>query len=281
MFQSLRLRHLAQRWFPHVGNRHRAGRALTPTRRPMRPNLEVLEDRLTPSGDVLAFSFASVDGVYTVNTFGTNRPSAAIGVQLREGNGNGVTATSNVTVNLGSSSTTAKFLDLSGNPLSNSSVVIAAGSSFALFEYEDTQTGPATISGSTSNPGASRNTSVDIENVFAVTSAIPLTPPGGGIRADDLSVTRRQRCGGHRHKRRHRPNTLFDTSGNQLPTDSSNSVSLLTIHAGSNSASFKKVGRDQITGGEEATTGTDPNNRFFTDYPGFAHTIDVLMTCEQ
>src|SRR5579885_1144292 len=116
MFQSLRLRHLAQRWFPHVGNRHRAGRALTPTRRPMRPNLEVLEDRLTPSGDVLAFSFASVDGVDTVNTFGTNRPSAAIGVQLREGNGNGVTATSNVTVNLGSSSTTAKFLDLSGNP---------------------------------------------------------------------------------------------------------------------------------------------------------------------
>src|SRR5690242_7828959 len=113
MFSSSWLHQLAQRWFPRNGKRRRrAGRVLAPRHRRVRPRLEVLEERLTPSTDVLTFSGAN-------SLIAPNQPTGAIAVQLQDSSGHTITATSNVTIQLSSNSGTGEFLDLSGKQLAN------------------------------------------------------------------------------------------------------------------------------------------------------------------
>jgi hypothetical protein len=142
-------------------------------RRRTRPRLEVLEDRLTPSGDVLVLGSTSSSFV----SLTSSQPSGGLIVQLQDGNGNAVSATSNLTVDLSSSSSTGQFLDLSGKALSNSSVTISSGSSFALFEYEDSHTGDPTITAKTSDNSASGNMFLNVHNTLAFTPPIQAVAP--------------------------------------------------------------------------------------------------------
>src|SRR5579875_2868448 len=173
------LQQLAQRWSIRGGNRRRrSGRNPSPARRRARPRLEVLEDRLTPSTDVLAFTAASASGSFATGSIVPNQPSTAFSVQLQDSSGNAITATSNMTIKLSSNSSTGEFLDLSGKQLANSSLVIPAGSSFALFEYEDSQTGYAFITGQTSNASAFGGTTIDVQNILAFTTPKQTLTPG-------------------------------------------------------------------------------------------------------
>jgi len=93
----------------------------------VRPGLEVLEDRLTPSSDMLAI-------LAPRQPTPMGQPPQAITVQLEDSGGKAIAASSNVTVNLGSSSNTGRFLDASGNPLTTPSLVIPKGASSVRFE---------------------------------------------------------------------------------------------------------------------------------------------------
>src|SRR5262245_22929609 len=115
MFLSHWLRQFAQRWSLRGTRRRRARRVPTLTRRPIRLRLEVLEERLTPSSDVLVFTTPSQMLV-------PGQPSAPITVQLQDGNGNPVAATSKISISLASSSNGGLFLNTSGNPLLSVSI---------------------------------------------------------------------------------------------------------------------------------------------------------------
>jgi hypothetical protein len=199
----------------------------------VRPRLEALEDRVTPSGlDTLSFS--------TGATVGPNQATGAIMVQLQDSNNHAITATSNVTVKLSSSSSTGEFLNLSGNPLANNSLVIPAGFSSAFFEYEDSQTGQMTIKGLSTSPFAFGGTYVDVQNrLVFTTSPQTLTPGqvsqpitvqlqdanGNAVKAtSDVTVSLYSSSS---------TGKLLDTSGNPLANNS------VVIAAGSSSASFE------------------------------------------
>src|SRR5579884_864527 len=234
MFLPRWLQQFAQRWTPR-DKRRRANRVSTPMRRRVRPRLEILEDRLTPSGDALVIGATS-----SFPTFTTNQPSGALVVQLQDGKGNAVAATSNLTVQLSSSSSTGHFLDLSGKALTNSSVTIASGSSFALFEYEDSQAGNPTITLKTSDSSASGQTTFGVHNTLAFTTPIQVLAPnqvsgtitiqlqdgkGNAIKAASnmtINLSSSSSTG-----------KFLDTAGKLLSTPS------ITIAAGSSSASFK------------------------------------------
>ncbi len=235
MFLPRWLQQFAQRWTPRDQRRRRANRVSTPMRRRVRPRLEILEDRLTPSGDVLVVGATS-----SSPTFTTNQPSGALVVQLQDGKGHAVAATSNLTVQLSSNSSTGHFLDLSGKALTNSSVTIASGSSFALFEYEDSQAGNPTITLKTSDSSASGQTTFGVHNTLAFTTPIQVLAPnqasgtitiqlqdgkGNAIKAASnmtINLSSSSSTG-----------KFLDTSGKPLSTPS------ITIAAGSSSVSFK------------------------------------------
>jgi hypothetical protein len=118
----------------------RTTRGAYSARRRVRPCLESLEERLTPSTDLV---FATAWGKLTAGD-----PSGAIVVRLQDNNGGLVNAPAGgVTLYLSSTSPTSEFLDTSGNPLANMpggsgpSVFIPEGQSEASFEYVDTNGG--------------------------------------------------------------------------------------------------------------------------------------------
>jgi len=104
----------------------------------VQPRLEVLEDRLTPSADLV---FTSAAQTLIVGQ------ASILTVQLQDGSGHVMQAPSGgLTFSLSSSSPTGVFLDASGVPLSHApSVFLPAGTSTARFEYEGTQTGTPTL----------------------------------------------------------------------------------------------------------------------------------------
>lgn len=121
------------------GQRRSDGAAM---RHRLLPQLEELEDRLTPSGDVLAFTTPA----QSLNTYyNVSAPSQPITVQLQNASGKPVIAASNITVNLSSTSSNGQFLDTSGMTLSHPSLTIPKGASSASFEYRDTQVGMPTL----------------------------------------------------------------------------------------------------------------------------------------
>jgi hypothetical protein len=111
-------------------------------------------------------------------TIAAGQPSQPITVQLQT-NGSALTATTNVTINLSSSSSTGRFLDTSGNPLSNNSITIAAGSSSASFEYEDSQEWTPTLTASVSGSGASATQQENIGGVSLVFASAAQTVAAG------------------------------------------------------------------------------------------------------
>jgi hypothetical protein len=161
-------------------------------------------------------------------------------VQLQDGNGHAVAAAGNLTVNLSSSSSTGRFLDLSGKALTNSSVTIPSGSNFALFEYEDSQAGNRTITLKTSDSSASGQTTFGVHNTLAFTTPIQVIAPNqasgtitiqlqdgkGNVLKAASNMTINLSSSSSTGK-------FLDTSGKLLSTAS------ITIAAGSSSASFK------------------------------------------
>jgi hypothetical protein len=163
-----------------------------------------------------------------------------ITVQIQDSRGDAIAATSDVTVQLSSSSSTGQFLDLSGNPLANSSIVIPAGSSSAQFEYVDTQTGFPTLS--TQAPGFFGSTQQEDEGV-GLTFAMPpqtLTP---GQSSQPITVQLKDLISGNAFtapsgmtvnlSSSSSTGQFLDTSGNPLANSS------IVIPAGSSSASFE------------------------------------------
>ncbi len=161
-------------------------------------------------------------------------------MQLQDSSGNAITATSNMTVKLSSNSSTGEFLDLSGKQLANSSLVIPAGSSFALFEYEDSQTGYAFITGQTSNASAFGGTTIDVQNILAFTTPKQTLTPGQVSQPITIQL---QDADGNPIKptsavtvnlsSNSAGGKFLDTSSKPLTNNS------LTIAAGSSSASFE------------------------------------------
>lgn len=194
--------------------------------------LESLEERLTPSYDVLKIS--------GVNAIAANQPSTAITVQLQDNNGNPIVAASNQTINLSSSSSTGQFLDLSGKALANNSIVLLAGSSSALFEYQDSQTGSAQITADINKTSVFGQASLNVENLLAFTTPSQVTPAnqpsqpitvqlqdgnGNAVTATSnltISLSSTSSTG-----------AFLDTSGQPLANKS------ITLAAGSSSASFE------------------------------------------
>jgi hypothetical protein len=224
---------LAERWSPRSGNRrHRPSRIPVSNYRRVRPRIEVLEERLTPTSSYLAFAAAPYQ-------FALNQPSGAFAVQLQDIYGHPVNATSSVTINLQSSSSTGKSLNLSGHALSTPSVIIAAGSSTAYFEYEDTQLGNPQITAKSTDGTSSAQRSVTVDALLAFITppqslapgqvSQPITlqlqdPSGKAVKAaSDVTVSLYGGTGSE----------FFDTSGHPLSTPS------ITIAAGSSSASFE------------------------------------------
>lgn len=243
MFSPQWLQELQRRWFPRSGKRRRrTGRVSASTRHRFRPCLEVLEDRLTPSGDVLVIGTTSSPTPAST----TNQPSGAVIVQLQDGSGNAVAAANDLTVNLSSSSTTGQFLDLSGKALASSSVTIPTGSSFALFEYEDSQAGDPTIKAETSDSSALGQTTFNVNNVLAFTTPIQVLAPNqmSGTMTVQLqdgkgnAITAASDTTINLFSSSNTTGEFLDISGNPLPTDGPG-YSNLTITAGSNSASFE------------------------------------------
>jgi hypothetical protein len=218
---------LAQQWLP---------RGVKTTRRRMHPCLEVLEDRLTPSGDVLAFTTAA----YT--TFYPGQPSPTITVQLQDGSGKAVTATSTVTINLSSTSSGGQFLDTSGMALSHPSLTIPKGASSASFEYKDTQEGLPTLEAKASalNLAASQQEAVAVRlNVGTSSSYVGYTQigqPSASITVELVGLSGPFRT----HGALTVPLTSSSSTG-QFLDESGKPLSngLLTIPAGSYVASFE------------------------------------------
>ncbi len=238
------LHQLAQRWSLRSGKRRRrAGRVSARMPRRVRPRLEGLEDRLTPSTlDSLVFS---IGGNTYSGTVAPNQASGAISVQLQDSSGHAITAAGDVTVKLSSSSSTGDFLDLSGKALANNSIVIPTGSSYALFEYEDSQTGQATIKGLSTSPFAFGGMYMNVnDDRLAFTTAPQTLAPG---EASQPITVQLQDANGNAVKATSDvtvsligPPTgqFLDTSGNPLPMSPSGEYTT-TIAAGSSSASFE------------------------------------------
>jgi hypothetical protein len=245
---------LAQQWLPRGGKR-----------RQVRPCLEVLEDRLTPSGDVLAFTTAPQCLALSDPSHGQSEPSHAITVQLQNGSGKAIAATSNMTINLSSTSSGGQFLDTSGFALKNSQLIIPKGASSASFEYEDSQIGlPTVLAKATAlNAGASQQESVGVFLVFpnpppTVTpgqASLPITiqlyeqSNGPFFASSPITIQLTSSSG---------TGQFLDLSGKALPGGR------LTIAAGSNSAQFEyedtKAGLPKLTAslnGYSATTQVD------------------------
>jgi hypothetical protein len=93
----------------------------------------------TAGGTVVVFTTIS-------QTLTAGQASGVMTVELQDSSGNVVQAGSGgVTLTLGSTSTAATFLDVSGQPLSSPSITIPEGSSTTSFEYEDTLAGSPTV----------------------------------------------------------------------------------------------------------------------------------------
>src|SRR5579885_3533810 len=136
------LQQLAQRWCAHDRiHRRPARRNLAGIRRTVRPRVEVLEDRLTPSGNSV------VIGTTYSPVFVANQWSGAIAIRLLDSHGNPVESPG-TTFKLSSNSSGGQFRDLSGGLVNSVSIPSGEGggpNTFALFEYEDSQTGTPTI----------------------------------------------------------------------------------------------------------------------------------------
>ncbi len=210
---------------------------------------------MTPSTDVLAFTAASASGSFATGSIVPNQPSTAFSVQLQDSSGNAITATSNMTIKLSSNSSTGEFLDLSGKQLANSSLVIPAGSSFTLFEYEDSQTGYAFITGQTSNASAFGGTTINVQNILAFTTPKQTLTPGQVSQPITIQL---QDADGNPIKPTSAVTVnlsssstggkFLDTSGKPLTNNS------LTIAAGSSSASFEY--EDSNTGSANISAST-------------------------
>ncbi len=226
---------LSQRWAPRGSNRHsRSCRVPTPNRRRVRPRIEVLEERLTPASNYLAFAAAPYD-------FTLNQPSGAFAVQLQDIYGHAVNATSSVTINLQSSSSTGQFLNLSGKALSTPSVTIAAGSNTAYFEYEDSQLGNPQITAKSTDGTLSALRSVNVSADLVFTTPPQTLAPGQiskpiTVQLQDPSGKVVKALSNVTVSLSSYPGTgqLLDTSGHPLPSPNN-----VTISAGNSSASFE------------------------------------------
>lgn len=114
--------------------------------------------------------------------------SSAITVTLRDSNGLAVNATTNLTVDLSSTSATGEFLDASNNVIT--SVVIPAGSSSATFFYSDTTAGNASLTGVETTDGFTSNSVLATTVAAAPTQVVFVTSsPQSVLAGNPLTVT--------------------------------------------------------------------------------------------
>ncbi len=282
------LHQLAQRWSLRNGKRRRrAGWVSAPKRRRVRLLLEALEDRVTPSGlDSLVFS---IGGNTYSGSVAPNQASGAISVQLQDSSGHAITAASDVTVKLSGSSSTGEFLDLSGKALANNSIVIPTGSSYALFEYEDSQTGQTMLKGLSTSPFTFGGMYMNVnDDHLAFTTAPQTLAPG--VASQPITV-QLQDANGNAVKAANDvtvsligPPTgqFLDTSGNPLPISSSGEYTT-TIAAGSSSVSFEfedsQVEQFQPFITATAGTGASASQSVAVQYDlGFTTPVQVAAT---
>jgi hypothetical protein len=183
-------------------------------------------------------------------TFKPGQPSPPITVQLENA------ATSDVTIDLSSSSSTGEFLDTSGNVLANPSITIPAGASSASFEYEDSQAGLPTITAQTSDHSESAQQQEDVGLSLVFTT--PAQTLAAGQKSQPLTIQLQESNGNPFTAASNMLVSLtggfqgfFDASGNPL------TFSEVTIAAGSSSASFEV--ESAFAGTPTLTATTVPN----------------------
>jgi len=187
----------------------------------------------------------------TVTVIAQNTPSQPIAIQLFDSTGNLAAATSAVTVQLTSSSSSGQFLDAAGKVLTNGRLTIPAGSSFASFLYKDSQAGFPTLTISANGYKFQQQLNVGVSLVF--------TTPAQTLRANQPSGTITVQLQDSHGKAVNAPSDLFvyvnsntmtgsflDSQGNPLFPYAG-----FSIPAGSSSVSFKYK---DIMGGKPALT---------------------------
>jgi hypothetical protein len=124
----------------------------------------------------------------TSQSITTNTVSSVITVQLEDADGNAVTASSGVTVNLATSTTTGTFWNSSAGSTKITSVTIASGSSSASFYYSDTAAGsPVLTASSTGLTSATTTFTVSSDKLVFIEGATQTLATGQTSTAIEIA----------------------------------------------------------------------------------------------
>jgi hypothetical protein len=146
------------------------------------------------TGTSNAFNVVAGAATQLVSTAGTSQSittstvSSVITVQLEDANGNPVPATSSVTVNLATSTTTGTFWSTSAGTTKITSVTIASGSSTASFYYSDTAAGsPVLTASSTGLTSATTTFTISADKLVFIEGATQTLATGQTSTAIEIA----------------------------------------------------------------------------------------------